>query len=40
MRFQVKDYVYLNEKNIQIKRNKKLKEKQFKSFKIFEKIKN
>ena len=40
MKFQVKDYIHLNKKNIWIKRNRKLKWKQFKSFKILEKIKN
>ena len=40
IKFQIKDYVHLNEKNIRIKRNRKLKWKQFESFKIFEKIEN
>ena len=40
MKFQVEDYVHLNEKNIRTKRNRKLKWKQFESFKILEKIEN
>ena len=40
IKFQVKNYVHLNEKNIRIKRNRKLKWKQFGFFKILEKIKN
>ena len=40
MKFQVNNYIHLNEKNIQIKYNRKLKWKQFKFFKILEKIEN
>ena len=38
--FDVKSYVNVNEKNIRIKRNKKLKWKFFESFKMFDTIKN
>ena len=40
MSYKIENYVNLNDKNIKIKRNKKLKRKFFESFKIFECIEN
>ena len=40
MSYKIENYVNLNDKNIKIKRNKKLKWKFFESFKIFEYIEN